>query len=128
MSKLLELGSFTNILGDGITDLENKLITSIKKIKKEYNNNILDEKIKLLEAISKDENLNLEKLKLKYLDARDLKLLSKKQKNDQIDVEILDKITINGINYYYNTNSNLLYDINSTLIGSLDENKEISTV
>jgi len=128
MSKLLELGSFTNILGDGITDLENKLITSIKKINKEYKNNILDEKIKLLEAISKDENLNLEKLKLKYLDARDLKLLSKKQKNDQIDVEILDKITINGINYYYNTNSNLLYDINSTLIGSLDENKEISTV
>lgn len=125
MSKLIELSNLSIILENVINDLQTKLINSIKQIKLEYNKNIVEEKVKLLEAIANDEKLNFEKLKLKYLKTKEIKLLSKKHINEDFNTEILDKITINEVNYYYDTNSNLLYDVNSCLIGSLDKNKEI---
>lgn len=125
MSKLLELSNLSNVLADTINDLETKLVYSMKQIKLEYNKNIVEEKVKLLEAIANDEKLNFEKLKIKYLKTKEIKLLSKKQINEDTNTEILHKITINKVDYYHDTNSNLLYDINSCLIGSLDKNKEI---
>lgn len=125
MSKLVELSNLSIILENVINDLQTKLINSIKQIKIEYNKNMVEEKVKLLEAIANDEKLNFEKLKLKYLKTKEIKLLSKKHINEDFNTEILDKIIINEVDYYYDTNSNLLYDVNSCLIGSLDKNKEI---
>jgi len=125
MSKLLELSNLSNIMSDFINELENKLTNSIKQIQLEYKKNIVEEKVKLLESIANDENLNYEKLKLKYLKPKEIKLLSEKYTNEDSNTDILHKITIKNIDYYYDSNTNFLYDTSSVLIGSLDKNKEI---
>lgn len=122
MVKLNELSTLRIILSDSLNDLELKFNNQIKKIKLEYNKLIIDEKIKLLEAISNDEKLDLNKLKQKYLKTKDLKLISN-ELIDENNEEVLDKITQNNVDYYYNRINKNVYDSESNLIGILNNNE-----
>jgi len=124
MAKLTGLSNLKDIVSDIINDMENKFTLSIKQIKLEYNKNIVEEKVRLLKLIAHEENLNFDKLKLKYLKPKEIKLLTKTI-NDENNLEILDKIVIDNKDYYYDRINNLLYNTESNLIGSLDINKEI---
>ncbi len=118
--------------------------TNYSKLNKEYAKNIL----KLLERISIGENLDLEMLKNKYLNTEEPAIINKiifsnisseeniseehissditsdennsseitsDNTNDEI---ILDKITINNINYYYeNKDNGRIFDVNSKVVG-----------
>ena len=122
MVKLNELSTLRIILSDSLNDLELKFNNQIKKIKLEYNKLIIDEKIKLLEAISNDEKLDFNKLKQKYLKTKDLKLISN-ELIDENNEEVLDKITQNNVDYYYNRINKNVYDSESNLIGILNNNE-----
>ncbi len=106
------------------------------KVNKEYAKNIL----KLLERISIGENLDLEMLKTKYLNVEEPTIInttifsnisseenisSDEHTSSEIPSEyinneeiILDKITINNINYYYeNKETGRIFDVTSKVVG-----------
>jgi hypothetical protein len=117
--------------------------TNYSKLNKEYAKNIL----KLLEKISIGEKLDLEMLKAKYLNDEEPVIITTIFSNitDNISSEIitseeisseniidedtssevitneeiiLDKITINSINYYYeNKDNGRIFDVNSKVVG-----------
>jgi hypothetical protein len=117
--------------------------TNYSKLNKEYAKNIL----KLLEKISIGEKLDLEMLKEKYLNEEEPVIITNnitifsnitddisedvsslvitEDASSEISEEvinneeiILDKITINSINYYYENKENgRIFDINSKVVG-----------
>jgi hypothetical protein len=93
-------------------EIDNEVKDSIKKIKKEYSNSLIDEKIKFLKMICDGEGLNFSELKNKYLNEKEKKLI--KEKVDIIDVSnesLLDTIEINGKTYFYeNKEKGVIYD------------------
>ncbi len=108
------------------------------KINKEYSQNIL----KLLESISIGENLDFEMLKNKYLKSSDNidktltptteesppELTEEQTTEENIiqDCKILDKITIDGSNYYYENKENgCIYDSDSKIVGYYNNKKFI---
>jgi hypothetical protein len=101
-------------------EIDNELQSQIKKIKEEYNNNIINEKIKLLISICNDENLDFEKIKNKYIKMKDFNKNTIDNHNMEIliDEDLLDKIQINKIDYYYENKENgNVYDMESNIVG-----------
>ncbi len=132
-----------------------KIESNYSKLNKEYAKNV----IKLLERISIGENLDLEMLKKKYLDAEEpttittiFSNISENISDNQSDETtseyhtdnntdnhydnntdnitnteeeiILDKITINNINYYYENKENgRIFDSNSKIVGEYTNGK-----
>lgn len=123
MRKLKELKAIHDIFVDAINDLDVKLQDKIKKVKKEYQKNLLDEKIKLLLTICANEGLDFEKLKTKYLKESELSKVSLDDIDNSvattiIDEELLDKIEINDVEYYYEPKEKgIIYDSDSKEVG-----------
>jgi hypothetical protein len=93
-------------------EIDNEIKDSIKKIKKDYANEMIEEKIKLLKEICEGEGLNFNELKNKYLNEKEKKLI--KEQVDTIEVSnesLLDTIEINGKTYFYeNKEKGVIYD------------------
>lgn len=107
-------------------EIDAEISDSKKKIKKEINILIMDEKLKLLKLISDGEKLNLNDLMQKYLDEKEKKTLNK----DSVDIleikneDLLDTITIEGKTYFYeNKEKGNVYDSKSKCIGVFKNGK-----
>ena len=120
MKKLKELKSLHDIFVDSLNDLDLKILNQMKKIKKEHQHLMMDEKIKLLIAICEGENLDFNKIKSKYLKKKELLLLVSTPiiKDDSIDEDVLNKTEIEGGEYYYQPKEKgIVYDLTSTQVG-----------
>jgi hypothetical protein len=124
MTKLKELKNLNNLFGKYINDFDIQFQEQSLKIKEEYNNNLINEKIKLLLEICNGEKLNFEIMKNKYLNIRHVnKYLVYNISNEN---QLLDKITINDIDYYYENKLNgNIYDNKSNIIGIFTNNEFI---
>lgn len=129
MKKLKELKEIHNLFVDVINDLDAKLQTQLKKVKQEYQKNLIDEKVKLLISVCNDEGLDFDKIKGKYLKPKEL---SKVSLNDSVqektaaEEELLDKIELNGKQYYYEAKEKgIIYDLESNPVGVYKNGKFI---
>jgi len=111
-----------NLYSNFVSDMNNadaKLKNNLKKINKYYKDVLLSEKKKLLLEISNGENLNYNLLKHKYLNLE----------NNNSDCEneiLLNKTSINSIDYYYeNKDNGNIYDKNSKKVGIFIDGKFI---
>jgi len=102
-------------------EIDSEMKDSIKKIKKDYINNLTEEKIKLLKLICEGEELNFNEMKNKYLNDKE-KNLSK----DSTDIkeiyneDLLDTIEIKGKTYFYeNKEKGIIYDSDSKVVGTV---------
>jgi hypothetical protein len=126
MKTLKSLQSVHDNFVDTINNLNETLQNDLKVVKKEYQEKILEEKIKLLFNISIGEGLNFETIKQKYLKNKELNHSNKSCNIETkiIEENLLDKIEINGVEYYYeNKNKGNIYDINSNNVGIFEEGK-----
>ena len=130
MKKLKGLKSLREIFAESVNSLDCELLTQVKNIKLEYEQNITDEKIKLLEDICKGEGLDLNKIKLKYLKPKEIAKLSHRIVpnilESSINEEMLDTIIIDNIRYYYDAKENgIVYNEKSVAVGKFMEGEVI---
>jgi NADPH-dependent glutamate synthase beta subunit-like oxidoreductase len=102
-------------------EIDNELKESIKKMKKESNNYLIEEKISFLKKICEGEDLDFTTLKNKYLNDKEKKLIKEQIEIKEISNEILLSSTqINGIQYFYeNKEKGNVYDNKSKIVGSV---------
>ena len=106
--------------------LDDVIQENILLIKKEYKNNVKEENYKLLLNICKGENLDFSVLQRKYLKTNDLPEMSANVNNetDTVSDTILNKITINGNDYYYEPKENgIVYNSDSAQVGIFSNGK-----
>jgi hypothetical protein len=124
MDKLKEAKKFHNIFVDTINELDINLKIQLKNIKKEYQYNITQERIALLQNICKDENLDFNILKHKYLKPKEMPQIVAEDEPLIIDETILSKIEINKNIYYYEMKENgNVYNLSSKVVGTFKNNK-----
>lgn len=126
MKSLKGLKNIHDNFVDIINNLNDNLQNDLKLLKKEYQENLLDEKIKLLLNICSGEGLDFEIIKLKYLKSKELKQTTKTciTENKNIEENLLDKIEINNVEYYYeNRDKGNIYNMNSNIVGIFSEGK-----
>lgn len=105
------------------TEAFQKLINSYtSKLKKEYEKEVLNAQITLLEQIAEGENLNIIELKDKYLQATKTKKEKKETTKGSINSEsLLEKITYKSKTYYYeNKEGGNVYNEESVIVGSFN--------
>ena len=120
MKKIVALKKMNILFTDSLNDLYSNLQNNIKDIKQEYQQNIIDEKIKLLVNICNGENLDLKEMKEKYLKPNELEIIEPtkiEKNNSQIDDNILDKITVDDCDYYIETSKNIVYNVDNEQVG-----------
>ena len=123
ISPLLEVNKYYDIFVDDINNLNIKLKQHQKKIKDEYKNNLIIEKEKFLKEICLNENLDFNMMKSKYLPKNNNTSSIINDKN----ITILNKIIINEIEYYYDSNkdNSIVYNNKLQNIGYYKNNKII---
>lgn len=121
MKKLKELKQIHNLFVDSINELDASLIKALKKIKHEYQQNLTEEKIKLLIVICNGEGLDFEKIKSKYLKSKEISQITPPEpvvEQPVIEENLLDIIEIEGIKYYYEPKEKgVVYDLESKPVG-----------
>lgn len=127
MKKYQELTNLHNIFIDNITNLNEKIELQIKKIKQENNKNLIEEKIKLLQAICTDEKLDFNSIKYKYLKQKDVDKVINSSVNTISSVStetIFNKIVIDDTIYYYEDIENgRVLDVTSNIVGKYINNE-----
>jgi hypothetical protein len=107
MKKSKEIIALDNELLKQIETLNDSIQLYQKKIKKESSMIIIEEKIKLLQKIAENEKIDLNYLKSKYLKSKELQNLSNVTlSNNNNSEELLDKVELNGVIYYYENKEN----------------------
>ena len=123
MRKLKTLKLIYNDFVHDINKANEKLENNLSNLKKEYQRNVVEEKMKLLFAISNGEGLDFEKIKVKYLKPKEINSFTlvepdEKVEQPQIDEDLLDKIEHDGKEYYYEAKEKgVVYDMNSKPVG-----------
>jgi NADPH-dependent glutamate synthase beta subunit-like oxidoreductase len=102
-------------------EIDNEVKESIKKMKKEYNSSLIEEKISLLKKICSGEELDFASLRDKYLNDKEKKLIKEQVEIKEVSNEILLSSTqINGTQYFYeNKEKGNVYDNKSKIVGSV---------
>ena len=104
MKKLKHLKHLHEKFVEKINELDNEMNDELKKIKMEYQQNVIDEKVKLLLIICNGEGLDFNILKKKYLKTKEINSvqLSDNKIEEKFEEEILlDTIKINDKEYFY---------------------------
>ena len=129
MKKLIALKNLNNTFIDGFNELYSEVQDNLKEIKQEYQQNITEERIKLLVAICNGEGLNINDIKIKYLKSKELEYFEPNdtQKNIiTINDNLLDKIRINDQDYYYEPiKDGIVYNIDNEPVGIYKNNTVI---
>lgn len=103
------------------TEAFTKAITSYtSKLKKEYEKEILNVQISLLEQIAEGEDLNIIELKEKYLQKNEKKKDTKTvTSKTTVTEELLEKTEIGNNTYFYeNKDNGNVYNTDSVIVGS----------
>ena len=118
--KKLKLKEIYDVFVDSTNTLASNLQMKLDEIKLEYQQNIVEEKIKLLLLICKNENLNFDDIKTKYLKPKELnQVQTQTSDNTSTEEAIMDSIEMNGMKYYYEAkNDSIVYDTNSKQVGT----------
>ncbi len=123
------LKEYHSIFVETVTDLDEKLQKQMKKIKQEYNEMLVNEKIKMLMEICEGEKLNFEVIKTKYLKNKEINQIVQDYIPKEIETteeELLDIIEYNGTEYYYKTSDDkTVYNMNGKDVGIYKDNKII---
>jgi len=119
MKKIKEIQLFQSELQSNIQNMELMVNQYIKKIKKEYSQNIIKEKNKLLLKIAEGENIDINSLKSKYLKSKEL-IFDENTENTNIEIEqLLEKIIIDDKIYYYeNKEKGKVFDDKTIEVGT----------
>lgn len=129
MKKLKELKVVHNVFVDAINDLDTKLQIQLKRVKQEYQKNVLDEKIRLLINVCNGEGLDFDKIKGKYLKQKELSQVMEDDiftESQSFEEDLLDKVEINGEQYYYEPKEKgIIYDMSSNPVGIYKSGKFI---
>jgi hypothetical protein len=129
MKKSKEIIALDNELLKQMETLNDVIQLYQKKIKKEASTILIEEKIKLLQKIADNENLDLNYLKSKYLKSKELlsfNNLSVVNNNNTDSEELLDKVEINGVIYYYeNKEKGKVYNSDYNEVGIFKSNSII---
>lgn len=108
-------------------EIDSEMKDNIKKIKKDYINNLTEEKIKLLKLICEGEGLIFNEMKNKYLNDKEKKL--SKDSNIILEVhneDLLESIEIKGKTYFYeNKEKGTIYDSDSKIVGIVKNGLQI---
>ena len=113
MSKLYELREFETKLYSNVDSIETLIEEYVSKIKNEHKQNINN----IIMNICNGEGLNYDEIKEKYLS---------KTSKVELNQEVLDKIEINNVVYYYEKKQNgKVYDITSNIVGVYSDNNII---
>ena len=120
LMKKLKLKEIYDVFVDSTNTLASNLQMKLDEIKLEYQQNIVEEKIKLLLLICKNENLNFDDIKTKYLKPKELnQVQTQTSDNTSTEEAIMDSIEMNGMKYYYEAkNDSIVYDTNSKQVGT----------
>jgi hypothetical protein len=129
MKKLKDLKCIHTIFVNSINELDIKLQDQLKNVKQEYQKNVINEKMQLLIAVCNGEGLNLNTIKIKYLKASEISKVSVVEVVEHIKIEeeeLLDKIEIDGEQYYYEAKDNgIIYNQKSISVGVYKDNEFI---
>lgn len=119
MKKNKELNNFHNELLLQFENIDILINEYKKKIKKEYQQLLIEEKNKLILKIAEGENININDLKKKYLKPKEISIEGEvKVTTIEDNEELLDKILIEGDIYYYeNKEKGKVFDIENTEVG-----------
>jgi hypothetical protein len=120
MKKLAGLKNINETFTNSINGLFSELQNNIKEIKHEYQQNVIEEKFKLLLAVCNGEGLNFDEIKIKYLKPKELDYFDNNEPNKNtisIDDNLLDKITVNGQDYYCESINGVVFNTNNQPVG-----------
>ena len=122
----MELFSSITKVEENLENITNQVSEYYKKIKKEFNKVLIEEKYQLLQKIAEGEDIDINILKSKYLKAKELLNLNENTINVENDSEeLLDRIENNGTVYYFeNKEKGKVYDSNYNEVG-IFKNKSI---
>jgi predicted methyltransferase len=120
---------YHSIFVDAVTELDDKLQKQMKKIKQEYNDMLVNEKIRMLMEICEGEKLNFDIMKTKYLKNKEINQIVvdyTPKETETTEEELLDILEYNGKEYYYKTSGDkTVYDMDSKVVGVYKDNKII---
>jgi hypothetical protein len=121
MKKLKGLKDMQNNFVDIINQLDDKIQLNLIEIKKEYQFNVTEEKIKLLIAVCNGEGLDFDKIKVKYLKAKELLQTNNNIPDEEVSIveeDLLDKLIIDDKQYYYEQKEQgIVYDVDCKQVG-----------
>jgi hypothetical protein len=121
MKKLKELKAVHTSFVESVTALDIKIQQHLKKVKLEYQQNLTDEKVRLLHAVCNGENLDFDKIKTKYLKSKEIAYSLKDDVTKEPEIkeeDLLDKIEQDGVQYYYEPKEKgIVYSMNSKPVG-----------
>ncbi len=125
--KKLKLKEVYDVFVDSTNTLATNLQMKLDEIKIEYQQNIIEEKIKLLLLICKNENLNFDNIKTKYLKQKELNHIhTQTSDNSSTEEAIMNTIEMNGTKYYYEVKDDgNVYDMDSNQVGTYKNGKII---
>jgi uncharacterized protein Yka (UPF0111/DUF47 family) len=119
MKKSKELNKFHDELLSHFDNINILMTDYKKKIKKEYQQLLIEEKNKLLLKIAEGEKLNINDLKNKYLKVKEITPIETQVPSTEENEDLLDKIVIEGDIYYYeNKEKGKVFDINNIEVGT----------
>lgn len=101
MKKIKELNKFHDELLLQFDNINILMAEYKKKIKKEYQQLLIEEKNKLLLKIAEDEKLNINDLKNKYLKVKEITPIETQVSTKEENEDLLDKIVLEGDTFYY---------------------------
>ena len=126
MKKLNSLKSINTNFINKIHELHSELQKNIKEAKQEYQQNLIDEKNKLLITICQGEKLDLDEMKLKYLNQKEINSINIERTNDDIIENLLNKIRIDDQDYYYESQQDgKVFNISNEVVGIFKNGKII---
>jgi hypothetical protein len=127
LMKKLKLKEVYDVFVDSTNTLATNLQMKLDEIKIEYQQNIIEEKIKLLLLICKNENLNFDNIKTKYLKQKELNHIhTQTSDNSSTEEAIMNTIEMNGTKYYYEVKDDgNVYDMDSNQVGTYKNGKII---
>lgn len=117
-----EINFSINKVNEDICNISIQFNEYYKKIKKEMNKVLVEEKIALLIKISEGEDIDINTLKSKYLKPKELSMLNKNiTKTDTVlTEELLDRIEYKD-NIYYHSHGKV-FDIDNKQVGTFKDN------
>ncbi len=119
MKKSKELNKFHDELLSQFDNINILMTDYKKKIKKEYQQLLIEEKNKLLLKIAEGEKLNINDLKNKYLKVKEITPIETQVPSTEENEDLLDKIVIEGDIYYYeNKEKGKVFDVNNIEVGT----------